>query len=291
MKKVYVGLLLTFILMLVFTGVALAADPGISITVYVRTIPEAPTDFEITQTAVQNITLTWTKGTGANLTVIRGSTTAYPFNVNDGDLVYNGTGTNVVVSGVNLETTIYYYRAWSWNSYGYSAEYAQAQIGGSMTTAAAILLGFMLLFPFAFTGFYVWKREMWMGIVGSMAWFSVGAYIMSEVSTSTSVTQITDVWMALGWVCMALAMVFAVSTFAWRRHEIKWEPDEDEETGEPIMVMLKDGMRTGRTRDLSDEEVMNREKRIKEEQQERAMAKTQRRAASESSSFSQTGKV
>jgi hypothetical protein len=60
----------------------------------------------------EKVELSWSKGQGANRTLIRRSTTGYPQTINDGDEVYFGTGTHYLDTGLtNLEH--YYYSAWS----------------------------------------------------------------------------------------------------------------------------------------------------------------------------------
>ena len=60
MNKLSVGLFLAVLLIGVSAVSVLAAPPTVTVTVAIwATVPNPPTNFEITQTAVQNITLTW----------------------------------------------------------------------------------------------------------------------------------------------------------------------------------------------------------------------------------------
>lgn len=74
------------------------------------TLPSPPEDFMGTIDGT-TLTITWTAGAGADQTVVRNETAAYPANVTAGYLVYNGTNEITVVSGV---TDIDYYRGWSY---------------------------------------------------------------------------------------------------------------------------------------------------------------------------------
>jgi hypothetical protein len=118
------------LLLAICTSGVLAADPTVSITVSKWAIPPlAPTNFHITQTGVGSVNVTWTMGTAANITIVRGSTIGYPFSIFDGDAIYSGNSTYVEIDSLNLTENVYYYRAWSQNQYGTSATYAQASIG------------------------------------------------------------------------------------------------------------------------------------------------------------------
>lgn len=75
------------------------------------TWPAPPTDFTADPGDGQ-ITLSWTKGEGANRTLVRRRTNTYPSTITDGYEVYFGTGTSVVDTGLTNGQT-YYYRAWS----------------------------------------------------------------------------------------------------------------------------------------------------------------------------------
>lgn len=173
--------------MLCASGV-MAADPTITITVSKwATVPDPPTGFTITQISLTSINITWTKGTAANMTIVRGSTTGYPFTILDGSGVYSGNGTSVVVEDLDLDTNTYYYRAWSQNEYGTSSGYAQASIGAEADDSIAISLVqlvtgdwgiFQMAFIIALVGFSFWKRG-WIRVLLSICITIWGAFAMS----------------------------------------------------------------------------------------------------------------
>ena len=191
-KLLILGALLVPLLLIGSTVTAMAADPTVTITVTKWNIaPLPPTHFEIEQTGVSSINITWTKGTAANITIIRGSTSGYPFSIFDGDSIYSGNGTYVEVGSLGLNTYTYYYTAWSQNEYGTSIGYARASIGlegepsadVSALTALIISLiegpmGIMnMMFAVALMGFGFWKKS-WIRVVLSLALIIWGVFAM-----------------------------------------------------------------------------------------------------------------
>lgn len=112
-------------------------------------LPLAPTNFTITRTGINSINITWVKDPTATLTVIRGSIGGYPESVTEDYLVYSGNGTFVEVEGLSLDFDNYY-RAWSWNEYGYSVDYAEAWIGGNTMLLIAVVIIALVLTTLAF---------------------------------------------------------------------------------------------------------------------------------------------
>jgi len=92
------------------------------------TKPLAPTNLTVTDYGSDYISLSWTKGTGANRTMVRRKQGSYPTSITDGTQVYFDTGTSVTDSGLEPNQT-YYYRAWSEVTSGslqqWSDDYAQ----------------------------------------------------------------------------------------------------------------------------------------------------------------------
>lgn len=215
-------------------------------------LPLPPTDFEITQTSADSANLTWTMGVTADRTIIRGSDNGYPSSITDGYLVYNGTGTLASVEGLLLSTNAYYYRAWSWNIYGYSLDYAQTRIGGDMQ--AILMFGLLFLVAIGFIVVYLWKREMWLGIAAGTVWVATAIYAWVGYEAPTE--AMTTMWFGLGWLFLAIGLALLVAPMSWNktRDEI-WEESFDPDTGEPFMEEYKGGNKTGRTRPLTDLEI------------------------------------
>lgn len=86
------------------------------------TVPDAPTNFTAETISETRIDLSWTKGDGANNTMVRRQTGSYPVGTGDGSEVYNGDSDSYVDTGLSCSAT-YYYRAWSYTSPNYSDSY------------------------------------------------------------------------------------------------------------------------------------------------------------------------
>jgi len=79
---------------------------------------------KITNAGVQQINLSWTKGTGATNTYIEWNTVS-SWSRGAGTLLYNSTGTSATLTNVPAGATRYF-ELWSWNASGYSSTYATA---------------------------------------------------------------------------------------------------------------------------------------------------------------------
>jgi len=115
---------------------------GSEVTLYTK--PNDPTNLVATAVSDTQIDLTWTKGTGAEKTYIRGKDGSYPADRADGYLVYDDTGASVSDSGLTGGHT-YYYRAWAWEtnsgySDGYDEAYSLTFSAPALTTNAASLV-------------------------------------------------------------------------------------------------------------------------------------------------------
>jgi hypothetical protein len=145
------------------------------------TLPLPPTDFTATQVGsvtsngTYSVNLTWTMGINTTRTVIRGSVGGYPANLTDGNSVYNGTGTWVLVTGLSLDTVTYGYSAWGENSFGDSLDHAEAKIGGK--TMLAIFLGIIAL---GVTGLSFWRRFIVLTIGSSLSWLALGILLLVD---------------------------------------------------------------------------------------------------------------
>ncbi len=74
------------------------------------------------------VELVWQKGVGSSSTIVRYKEGSYPSSTTDGDLVYNGSSSSYIQTGLTPGTN-YYYRAWADDGTGtYSANYSAALV-------------------------------------------------------------------------------------------------------------------------------------------------------------------
>jgi|GEM_PF-4230458 len=163
-------------------------------------LPLAPTDFTAIQSGADKATLTWTMGAGAATTMIRVSETGSPRTVVSGYQVYNAGSTSVEVDGLNFQTTQYSFSAWSENSEGYSEDYAEAKIGGSM-----LMMGFFGFLGLGLIGLFLWKRIAFLAYAAAGVWALMG-FQSFQSSAGTNPTQIVDTYMALFWLAISLVL-------------------------------------------------------------------------------------
>jgi hypothetical protein len=90
-----------------FTGTALKFGNQTSF----NTLPASPTSLTATEN-YPNIDLTWTKGAGANTTIIVRKEGSVPTSTTDGTIIYNGTGSSYSDTTAT-KGTINYYNSWS----------------------------------------------------------------------------------------------------------------------------------------------------------------------------------
>jgi len=84
------------------------------------TKPLIPISLTVTQYNTTQINLTWTKGTGANNTIIeRNATGQTAWTRGSGTEIYNGSATNYEDTALHFGTT-YYYQAWSHTEWTYN---------------------------------------------------------------------------------------------------------------------------------------------------------------------------
>lgn len=104
-------------------------------------LPSIPTGIVITQTDIDELTITWDAGTYADTTMVRVSDGNYPNSVTDGYLVYDGALETATLNGLSLATNTYYFSFWSENVIGYSVDYAKETFGGTIM----VFIGFFLM--------------------------------------------------------------------------------------------------------------------------------------------------
>ncbi len=101
------------------------------------TKPDAPSGFSATAISSTQIDLDWTKGDGANRTMVRRKTGGYPTDRTDGTQVYFDTGSSCSDTGLTRYTT-YYYRAWSEVTEGSDTQWSDANADDNARTLAEL---------------------------------------------------------------------------------------------------------------------------------------------------------
>jgi hypothetical protein len=141
-------------------------------------LPLAPTNFVVTGVGDTMVGISWTMGVRADTTVVRGSSDGYPSSVTDGYLAYSGNETSLTIDSLDLQTSTYYYRAWSYNDYGYSTSYAQGYVGNPLGIPQQTMFIIGLCVSFGMVGFAFWKKG-WLRIILSIGVIIWGVYFMS----------------------------------------------------------------------------------------------------------------
>ena len=105
-----------------------SAGTGYGSDVTFTTKPNPPTGLSTTAQSQTQIDVLWTKGSGAEKTMVRRKVGSYPTSVSNGDQAYFDTGSSFSDTSLNCGTH-YYYRAWSYKAgapnSGYSDDYSQ----------------------------------------------------------------------------------------------------------------------------------------------------------------------
>lgn len=156
--------------------------------------PGSPTLFTLTDLGAITVTGNWTIGTGnATHTMIRAARDTYPATIADGELMYYGENSTCNWTGFSIETTTYYFSAWSCNNVTglYSIDYVTASIGGegmeeisdsilsltvafqTFTLSIGDILMALLLIGIAFLSFT--RKDMIIYIVSGLITLAIGA--------------------------------------------------------------------------------------------------------------------
>ena len=103
--------------------------------IHFLTKPDGPVVLNAAANGVSQIDLTWTKGAGADRTMVRGKLGSYPTSYTDGYQVYFNTGTSASDTGLSANTT-YFYRAWS--EVTGSQQWSNTFVSANATTNASL---------------------------------------------------------------------------------------------------------------------------------------------------------
>ena len=233
---------IAIVLLLILIPTVVSADTSeyVVITANPAGNESCPSDFTITVVSLYEIELDWTPAVGGNTTgttLIRAAYGRAPENTDDGFVVYNDSG-NSTTHWINTEFigVDVYYKVWAETDTGYTTCYAAGSITGGEAVAAIGsnigLLAFLVFTAGMTISTYAIKRTV-LAFIAAGAWAILAFYVFS-MSESTSPIAITDIYMGLFWVSIAMVIVSAFEPVVMR------DKEESEYAAEPEPGFDKD---------------------------------------------------
>ena len=199
-----------------------------------------PTNLILTDMGAISVNATWNKSAGATYTMVRVKRSAAPANPTDGELLYYYTGTDFTTVGYALETTEYFFRAWSFASDNvtYSAGYAEASIGGENMETLAGNFFFMILAILAL-GLVIAMfatKQMMLGFPAGMFWFILGGYAYTQSISTWDINY----FLFFGSMGMGIFSVLAMYGLRTKKEELA-EGDEFIDEGKDDLKFIDEG--------------------------------------------------
>jgi len=210
MWRILIGLLLISGVTLGQPATVEAASSQFVTITAVGYICAAPGGFNVYYVSDYEVGFTWTRGADAERTMIRGAVNREPYDINDGFIVYNGTGTDTTAKIHLAGDEKYFFRAWSQNDAGlWETIGASDDIEGfGMTLIALIILALGL----TVIGF--WQRKVWIFLLAGGAWFGFAAFGLWIQDTATG-----DLLWILGWIGVGAALLTLMAPLWLRERE------------------------------------------------------------------------
>ena len=176
-----------------------------------------PTNFTITELGGDAVNLNWTIGLNSENTLIRMMTSGYPSSRTEGQLIYFGAGNGVKDNGLSLDTTTYYYRAWSNRVLEYDG-YASAQIGGNM-----IQFGVIAFIALGISALAFWQKKLWVFLLAGMAWIGFWGYCWTSYDYGSVMWYFGILGIAAGLVLFVAPAWFTKEKEPYQRKELDAE--------------------------------------------------------------------
>jgi hypothetical protein len=177
----------------------------------------APTNLLLTYISDNEVDVSWTKGYGAENTMVRAAGGRLPADRSDGYLVYYGDGTSATDYEADLEQQVVWYRAWSQDAgSSWEDEGIWDSIGGM--SIALVVLG-MLAAGLTIAMFAT--RRMLLGFPAGVFWAVLAGFSYQQ-STSTWDWQYILFFASIG---MTIFAIYAA--FTLRKRDLTG-PDMDE---------------------------------------------------------------
>jgi len=185
MMKIWLLIVVLLIGVLIFPISVAAQPPPSSADVVITAsgyVVEAPGGLTLTYISDYEIGVSWTKGSGANITMVRAAYDRSVENRDDGYLVYsgNGTSTTMWISNVGFLGSINL-RAWSQRGDGMWEELGTTAEGNFMSMS--FLFGILVALGLGlFIAAFRWK-DMLLSYSAALTWMAIGFWwILGDIS-------------------------------------------------------------------------------------------------------------
>lgn len=198
-------------------------------------VPGPPVSFDAVAVSNYQVDITWTKGTYATTTIVKGKVGEYPQNIGDGYEVYNGNGENVTDwLDISLLDGNVYYRAWSHNDVGYSLTYAEDfVVGGGVGMAQALILIPIVLIALGLTvaGYFRQDRGWPIVLAAIIPWLALPVWGFTQAASAT------DVYALVGYVGIVMILICAFEPIIMKQSKPEpglnemWEEREERMLG------------------------------------------------------------
>jgi hypothetical protein len=195
------------------TALSAGDNAVVTITAQPWATGDCPTGFTFNAVSSYEVQLAWTPGGNSTGTVIRGAYARWPTDPTDGFEVYNGNGSSashwLTTDVMILSDEGIYYRLWGKQGGSYSLCYASGVITGGEGMAnisGSITLFALIVFSLGSVVTAYTFRKAPIAFVAAAAWTSLAFFCFTQ-SASSNPTIISDYWMAIFWVGIAMVIV------------------------------------------------------------------------------------
>jgi len=196
------------------TALSAGSTAIVTITAQPWSSGDCPTGFTFNAVSSYEVQLSWIPGGNTTATIVRGAYARWPTSPTDGFEVYTGNASStshwLTTDVMILSNEGIYYRAWGLVVGGnYSLCYASGSIVGG--EGMANISGSITLFALIFFSLgsvitaYTFRKAP-IAFVAAAAWTALAFFCFTQ-SASSNPTVISDYWMAIFWVGIAMVIV------------------------------------------------------------------------------------
>ena len=192
------------------TALSAGSTAIVTITAQPWSSGDCPSNFVINAVSPYEIQMSWTNGGNMTDAILRGAYGRWPGNATDGFEVYTGAG-NATTHWVNTEFigVDVYYKLWGEQGGNYSLCYASGSVTGGTGMAnisGSITLFALIVFSLGSVVTAYTFRKAPIAFVAAAAWTALAFFCFTQ-SASSNPTVISDYWMAIFWVGIAMVIV------------------------------------------------------------------------------------